>query len=756
MDKIELKKSSINLRKADKEATPLTFDLNNVKSTVTNPSQTFKWISVEDEQKIVKYVSDNYSNASTFEKQQAVQWLYNAAFNKQKQADIDAWRQQVKLDLINKANNANIGKQKNEYLTQLKRADLADLIRDQLVKQWYKRSDFMNVTDEWIIKWFLDTNPQYKDVFNRFYYDNENWAWQVKYNQNDIIKLGKDLGWIEKTGGDVFKDKVSGIAQWMAWWMPYWGEWAKDILDTWVKWADFDRYVEDKYGTYAWALTEKDLKQAKADFENVDKQQYTPNYVWGAAKMAMWLTDIVFTAWGLKWAGLLKNNLFKLWFSTLANDDYMSRAPEALWTGLEFIGENINKIPWFSDIRDSLQTEQEKADWDAFVGWNVLALFRSGKRTVNDLKDVDIKTIKQAFDDAKKWNVEGGIQNIVKENAIENRTKKYNESKLEKSQEITQWEIETRKSASQWLDTLHEEWQLKNVKTVDDLAKNTQDTIDKLKKQQTEIASKENKKYWNSELWLPDEVDVLDSNWNKTKQKVVTYPVAKLLDNIIEHYEKTDPKEAAKYKSYKRALEKWSLPADVLLEIKREWNSLNQKVYNNKTNLLKDTDKAEAWAKNMSEVNQVFEWLDMGENIRNIDSKLSGLYTVKQGIENIKKAEANFNKKAIKWSSLARWFGKTVSRILSKLSFGTTNFLSKAFVSMIQESIGGGSFEKLQYNPAEIAEKIPQFVKEYEALLKKIETWNDVPKHRITRRVNAFIDKRELWAMYKSPEDEED
>jgi hypothetical protein len=37
-----ISKTSINLKKADRDAIPMTFDVSKVKSTVTNPSQMFK------------------------------------------------------------------------------------------------------------------------------------------------------------------------------------------------------------------------------------------------------------------------------------------------------------------------------------------------------------------------------------------------------------------------------------------------------------------------------------------------------------------------------------------------------------------------------------------------------------------------------------------------------------------------------------------------------------------------------------------
>lgn len=747
LQKISRPSTQLNLKKADKNATPMTFDVSKVKSTVENPSQIFKWISVEDEKKILSKVNQMYPNWSKFEKQQAIQGLYNAALNSQKQKDIDAWRQQIKLDLINKANNSNWGRQKNEYMVQVKKADLADLIKEQLVKDGYKASDMLNITDDWIISWFLKTNPEYKDSFNKYF-----------YNKQDATQLWKELWWIEKNKIDIVWDKLEWFAEWMAWWMPKRWEWVKEFLDWGLAWTDqninrndsldsaaFWNYVQEKYWTVPANLTEKDLAWAKMDFENANKKEYTPNLASASTKMAEWLTDIAFTAWWLKGANLLRNNLFKAWFAWASQTPWLQIVPEALWDTLSVIGSYINKLPWFSNIRENLRTEQDKADWDAFVAWNVLALFKWWKRKFNEIKDADIQWWKNSFDKIKQWELREWVDTL-KENARQNRSIKLEEQKLKNAQKITQWEIETRKTASNWLDLLNEEWKLDNIKSVDDLKKNVDETVDRLKKEQTEIAQWEQKRFWQADLWLPEEAEVLDNNGNKTTQKVISYPIDTLLDRIIEHYKDVDKTKATTFESYKRALKNWTLPAETILEIRREWNSLNQKVYNNKTNQYKDTDKAQQWAKNMEKVNWIIEWLDIGEDLRKRDSQLSSLYTIQEWLKNIRKAEENFNKWAIEKSWVEKMWG-WISKWIWKLSFGTSNLFTKFVVSILQDQLWWWAFMKQKYNASEIAWKIPEFVQDYQNLLKKIETgrWKN---NLLRKSVDAFVDKWNLEALY--------
>jgi hypothetical protein len=481
------------------------------------------------------------------------------------------------------------------------------------------------------------------------------------------------------------------------------------------------------------------------DFENANKKEYTPNLASASTKMAEWLTDIAFTAWWLKGANLLRNNLFKAWFAWASQTPWLQIVPEALWDTLSVIGSYINKIPWFSNIRENLRTEQDKSDWDAFVAWNVLALFKWWKRKFNEIKDADIQWWKNSFDKIKQWELKEWVDNL-KENARQNRSIKLEEQKLKNAQKVTQWEIETRKTASNWLDLLNEEWKLDNIKSVDDLKKNVDETVDRLKKEQTEIAQWEQKRFWQADLWLPEDAEVLDNNGNKTTQKVISYPIDTLLDRIIEHYKDVDKTKATTFESYKRALKNWTLPAEVILEIRREWNSLNQKVYNNKTNQYKDTDKAQQWAKNMEKVNWIIEWLDIGEDLRKRDSQLSSLYTIQEWLKNIRKAEENFNKWAIEKSWVEKMWG-WISKWIWKLSFGTSNLFTKFVVSILQDQLWWWAFMKQKYNASEIAWKIPEFVQDYQNLLKKIETgkWKS---NLLRKAVDWFVDKWNLEALY--------
>lgn len=144
----------------------------------------------------------------------------------------------------------------------------------------------------------------------------------------------------------------------------------------------------------------------------------------------------------------------------------------------------------------------------------------------------------------------------IKESAAKTQANRIEQQQLKMAQKISQWEIETREANKKALDIINKEWWLKNVKDVESLSENVDKSIEWYKKQQTELTRTDTNRYWQTDLWLEKPTEVLDSQWNKTTQNVMEYPVDKLLDNIIEHYEKTDKSTAFKYKILQKSIKK--------------------------------------------------------------------------------------------------------------------------------------------------------------------------------------------------------
>ena len=795
-----------SLKKADKSA-PTTFDLSKIPSTVTNPSQKFKGISVEDEKKIYNLVNKNYGNWTDFEKKQAIQWYYNSALTSQKKKDIDTYREQVKLYWINQANDAKVGRDQNERLVRLKRADLADMIKDQLVKEWYRAKDFMNVTDDWIISWFLEANPEYKDKFTKYFYDNKSKLGNDKtisgkapYNPNDVINLGKDLWWIEKNAWDRAKDYLEWTAETFVGWMPKRWEGIKDMLDTWWKWADFDRYVQEKYWTVPANLTTKDLAQAKKDFENVNKEQYNPNLLWWAAKAWMWLMDIWFTAWTswlgkfilkdaekqwLKylskkwinvlsekwleklwsewfkrsWKQMLKNDAFKAWFGAASQTPWVQIIPEALGDTLSTMWEQLNKLPWFKQIRESLP-EKDRADWDAFVAWKFLWWARSWTKNFSELKDADIKKWRQDFNAWKWWQDMSWLTafekidtqlwkwwDMLKENSKENKTQKIRE-KVEKEApnqalKITQADATVMWENAQWIKILKDEGKLENIKNIDDLERNVLELEEQLKNEQEAAAKKDGKMFSDSDLWKEKDVTIVDENtWKEGVQKTMEYPLMTLINNIIDHYKSIWSSKAITYESYKRALEKWNLSSEAILKLKREGNTINNSHYNNKKNTYPNTEKAKMWAENMKEVNDKIWELDMWEEIRSRDAKLHALYTVENAIKEMKIKANNIRKWIISWPLKKRW--GALWSFMNRIQFWAENVLLKLFLSITQDWLK--NFGERKWTILELEDNVAKFVSDYNKMYDKIE--GATSPSVVEAAAKAFIDNWKLYAPF--------
>ena len=60
--------------------------------------------------------------------------------------------------------------------------------------------------------------------------------------------------------------------------------------------------------------------------------------------------------------------------------------------------------------------------------------------------------------------------------------------------------------------------------------------------------------------------------------------------------------------------------------------------------------------------------------------------------------------------------------------------------------------EKTSYTAAEIKAKIPEFIKDYQDLNKKLQ-WKDITKSNLKKALQAWIDKRESTAIYNQDED---
>jgi hypothetical protein len=94
--------------------------------------------------------------------------------------------------------------------------------------------------------------------------------------------------------------------------------------------------------------------------------------------------------------------------------------------------------------------------------------------------------------------------------------------------------------------------------------------------------------------------------WWKERARA-TAPVTDMLDLLIDYYKDVDIRMADKYKSYKSAIDSWTIKLSDLLELKRDANSWGQWLYDKWWNPI---DTKLAWKFNVLRdwFNKVIDW----------------------------------------------------------------------------------------------------------------------------------------------------
>ena len=488
--------------------------------------------------------------------------------------------------------------------------------------------------------------------------------------------------------------------------MPKVAESANDVwnlikLKTWAvdeRSVMFGNYIYEKY----WQniddvpayLLDKDYNDFMALSEE-KKKEYMPNWFWATTKWVEWVADVIVTA--TPWWAALKSLL-----SATGATPWLNLANQGLWTIIWWFGRLINYIPWLSDIRDNLQSEKEKEEWDAFIGWLWFAKTIKWWKNVKNVKATDLKT---AFETAKKSWVPAALKELnskMKWNAIV----QLEEQKSNLAQRITQPEETTAAATEKWLDIVGKNKDLSKISTIDELSQAIDDEIKTQKWGQTEVAAWEDIKLWSK--------DLLDTRPTEWWQNMATAPVANILKTLIDYYKDVDPRKAAKYKDYKTKMDNWTLTFKELLELRRDANSRGQDYYNKKTNLQVDTKAADKFSADMEWFNNVIEWIKWGKDIRATDANLSNLYTLRNAINEIKKSAFKEKWKTSKQSLL--W--KTMWRMANWLMFWAWDVLKRIYASFMQEAF---KIEPKSMSSLEVANQIPKLLKDYKTAVSKLE-----------------------------------
>lgn len=523
------------------------------------------------------------------------------------------------------------------------------------------------------------------------------------------------------------------------WYMPKVAEWVNDIWNivktktgkTDERSVQFWNYLYEKYWKNVKNVPEDLLSRDYKDFMALPeekKNEYKPTLLWAWIKELEWLTDVMITA--TPWWAAIKWLLSATWATPWVN-----LINQWLWLWIWWLGRLINFIPWLSNIRDELPSEKDKQEWDAFMWWLWLAKWIKWAKYAKNLKAWDFSS---AFETYKTSWIKAAIKELNAK-AWWNSIEQLNQQKSELAQRITQAEEATAKATEQWLDIVNKSKDISKIKNIDELSQAIDDEIKAQKWSQTEVAA------WSEDITLTAN-DLLDTRPAETikwwKQSMATTPIQNVLDTMIEYYKWVDPRQAAKYRSYKTAIENWTIKLSDLLELRREANSWGQK-YFDRSNMQLDTKAADTFASNMDWFNYILENIKWGKDIRATDTKLSNLYTLREAINDIKKSAYKEKWKASKQSAL--W--KVLWRMASWLMFWAWDVLKRIYASFMQQVF---KVEPKSMSNLEIANEIPNFLKDYKSTVSKLERAKNLQE--ATDAYNTFATQRWLdsWENFQT------
>lgn len=735
-------------------------------TTNTNPSKNFPWISQEDENEMRDILDSEFADASEMEQKFALEWLYQQYVKMQWEKDLEARKQSAKRELNLKAAQTNNAKERNEYMDTIRTSDLADLIKFNYRNQWFDTSSLNWNNDDEIVWEFLNNNPSYQQKFNKYMY------WD-----QDIISLGKDLGWLEKNNWDkinTWLNKVWQSAAWTIW--DFW-DWIQEWLN--LLWANlwiwdsqedaFANYVEKNYGTAVANLTDKDRKKAEEDFKKLDDNWVQTAYEenkstvqWAVSKTAKWALDIALTS-----KSPFKFTATKAWFWWLANakelphseNDLLTRAwldlaewtTNLIWEGINLIWSTINSLPLASQFRDSLQTEQEREEWDNFV-WSLWLVWlvkwygnmKSNWGMVKSLewldKNIDVVAkqfkewtkawAKSIYEWIKEWQTPWEIlentatkvieewykpkmeQRQAKDAEYQKAVEERNEIREELSRKVWAWKERQTKQLDKSITNLTKEEWFADVDTYKKLREFNNKKINELKDKQNQLASENPKHY----IW--DDL-VMKVDWIKTA------PISDMLKKLKERAEEVwDVEWQAKYTELTKKLNRWWFWDPDVLEVRRNYNSeFWQDAF--KEWELKAGMSADKAANLMKYWNRfIEEKTNMSKELRDLDSELSAHYTLQWRVNKLleKQNDALNKLNDIEENKLTDKVGEWVSAAFNSIFVSLKSIVFRVAWDVLKQAMNSGKKKVNAYNMDEILKERLDLITKLNEELPKIKS----------------------------------
>ena len=513
------------------------------------------------------------------------------------------------------------------------------------------------------------------------------------------------------------------------WFMPKVAESANDVWNliqtklwnTDERSVQFWNYIYEKYWRSVNKVPEEQLMKDYQEFmakSDTEKKEYTPTWSWAATKWIEWVADTIITA--TPWWAFVKWLLSVTWATP-----WLNVINQWLWTVVGWLWNLINKIPWLSGVRDNLQTEKEKQEWDAFIWWIWLWKWIKATRAIKNLKWWDFK---QAFETAKKSWITAAVDELNAK-AWWKSIQQLTEKKSELAQRITQPEETKAVSTEKWLDTLSKSKNISKISSIDELSKSIEDEIKSQKTSQMDVAK-------TKDVSIPSEklIDTTPSKvvwWERAR---ATTPVTSMLDLLIDYYKDIDVRMVDKYKSYKTSIENWNIKLSDLLELKRDANSWGEWLYDKMWNAI-DTKLAWKFDTLRNWFNKVIDWLEWWKELRESDATLSNLYNLRDAVKTIKEWAFKEKWRMSKQSTL--W--KVLWRMANWLMFWAWDIIKRIYASFMQEAF---KIEPKSMSNLEISKTIPNLLKEYKSTISELERAKSVKE--ATNIFNKFAKSRWL------------
>lgn len=479
--------------------------------------------------------------------------------------------------------------------------------------------------------------------------------------------------------------------------------WSFDKAWQWLRTIWNDSNFEWKYGAiqdYAYdvywrkhpfsGITEEEWKNVERDLR-IDPSlldKYKDPETW-IKDIIMWgtISAINATPWGL---------LTNLWVSWAVATEPWETVFGGVWQGAWWIGRQWNRLPWFKQYRDSLATEEDKAEWDQYV-WGMLIALITRKW---------IKTYKELKSSVDSWG--GGWTRF--DDFTKKKQLKLREQWEKLWGDIWQWWIEERWKVFKTLWDTDIEW----VKTYEQLTEQVKKTWEKYLENKKKLLKKNTNKYWEKDLRLPKEVDTVD--WTKPVEEV---PVMKWLEAMLDKAikEKSQAK-IAKINAYLDKIERGELTHADLEQLAADfWQEFKAWTFT-EDGSIKNVPSAKVAA-------------DIRDDIKAVSRKLAD----ESGVEGLSSKALEEMDADYEWYKTTKWLienmaekvnstrQKLIKRnLLQKVTWTIGTILRTTWVDKLLRQIFGTA-EKSEYsaNPVELEKMLPKWLDKIDRISKKLD-----------------------------------